>query len=39
MPNVVGKRLTYKTLIGTAELEGLKATDKGAESVDGQLPS
>jgi len=39
MPTVIGKRLMYKTLIGAVELEGLKATDKGAGSVDGQLPS
>jgi transposase-like protein len=39
MPTVVGKRLTYKTLIGVTESEGLKATDKGAGSADGQLPN
>jgi transposase-like protein len=39
LPTVIGKRLTYKTLIGEAESEGRKASDKGAESADGQLPN
>jgi ISXO2-like transposase domain/Transposase zinc-ribbon domain len=36
MPGVVGKRLTYKTLIGAVELEGREASDSGAESVDNR---
>jgi transposase-like protein len=39
MPGVVGKRLTYKTLIGSVESEVRKATDKSAGSADGQLPN
>jgi transposase-like protein len=39
MPKVVGKRLTYKTLIGATELEGRIPTDNNAASADGQLPN
>jgi hypothetical protein len=39
IPTVVGKRLTYKALIGLSELEGRIASGKGAASADGQLPN
>jgi transposase-like protein len=39
MPGVVGKRLTYKALIGTSELEGRKPSDNGAESEENSLPN
>jgi hypothetical protein len=39
MPGVIGKRLTYKTLIGSVESEVRKATDNIAESADGPLPN
>ena len=38
MPTVVGKRLTYKTLIG-AELEDRIANEKGEENAGGKLPN
>jgi transposase-like protein len=39
MPTVIGKRLTYKTLIGATELEERKASGNIAGSADGQLPN
>lgn len=39
MPGVLGKRLTYKALIGATELEAREASDKGAGSAESQLPN